>query len=252
MESTNSNAAAIRAFRILTVVSDHDEGCGLVEIAQALDLPKQTVHRLIKQLELYGLLVLLPCSKRLFLGRPVHQLAIRSLTHGPSRQVRHGILKALVDEIGETCNLTALVDSDVLYLDRVETHWPLRANLGPGSHVPIHATASGKLLLGYLPRRKRDQLISNLPLRALTPHTITKVDDLLREVEAARKQGYAVNAQEHLMGMVALAVPVFHQGVACAAIATQAPIGRMTMEDLVRVLPSMKAAALAMGDALNV
>ena len=94
MESTNSNAAAIRAFRILTVVSDHDEGCGLVEIAQALDLPKQTVHRLIKQLELSGLLVRLPGSKRLFLGRPVHQLAIRSLTHGPSRQVRHGILKA--------------------------------------------------------------------------------------------------------------------------------------------------------------
>ena len=248
MESTNSNAAAIRAFRILTVVSDHDEGCGLVEIAQALDLPKQTVHRLIKQLELSGLLVRLPGSKRLFLGRPVHQLAIRSLTHGPSRQVRHGILKALVDEIGETCNLTALVDSDVLYLDRVETAAPLRFYLHPGSRVPAHCSATGKLFLSQMTASQRRRLLAAVPLEKFTQNTYTSFDALEQEIGQVRDQGYAFDNEEFLPGLFCLGVLVpAPQGHSNMGLAVQAPSIRFTRERAMSILPTLRCAAEAIG-----
>jgi DNA-binding IclR family transcriptional regulator len=251
METLKTSSTAIRAFRILEVIAGFPEGCGMVDVARALDLPKQTTHRLIRQLEVAGLVTRLPGSKKIFLGQVVRHLSIRALTHGPAYQVRHGILKALVEQIGETCNLAAMVDSEVLYLDRVETSWLLRANLGPGSRVPIHVSASGKLLLGYLPKRRREQMIASLNLRPLTPHTITDAKVLRDEVEEVRRKGFAINAQEHLMGVIALAVPVYYGDQVCAAIATQAPIGRITIDDLIGLLPAMRQAANSISETLG-
>jgi DNA-binding IclR family transcriptional regulator len=58
------------------------------------------------------------------------------------------VLRQLVEEVGESCNITALSGSEVVYLDRVETQAPLRFYLHPGSRVPVHCSASGKLLPG--------------------------------------------------------------------------------------------------------
>ena len=151
MESNQSNAAAVRAFRVLEVVAQHRDGCALAAIVEAVGLPKQTVHRLVGQLQLAGLVVKEPGTRRVQLATRVERFAQAALMNGPARAERHAILAALVAEIGETCNLAALAGTDIVYLDRVETSWPLRMLLAPGSHVPLHASASGKLLLALLP-----------------------------------------------------------------------------------------------------
>ena len=66
------------------------------------------------------------------LGVRVERMALDAMMNGPARQERRAILQRLVDTIGETCNLTALAGTDVVYLDRVETSWPLRMMLAPG------------------------------------------------------------------------------------------------------------------------
>jgi IclR family transcriptional regulator, acetate operon repressor len=244
MESNQSNAAALRAFRVLDYVAEQPDGCTPTQVVTALGLPKQTVHRIIAQLKLAGLLLREPGSQRVQLGARLTRFAENILMHGHASRERHAILQSLVDDIGETCNLTALAGTHIVYIDRVETAWPLRVMLAPGSHVPLHATATGKLLLALLPKVQRERLLRVLPLRALTPETIVDVRALRREIEETRRRRIGINRNEHLSGLIAVAVPVMlDRQRACAAVAVQAPVGRMTLEELLGYVPRMRAAA---------
>ena len=71
-------------------------------------------------------------------------------------------LRQLSEEVGETCNITIPDGSQMRYLDRVETHWPLRMQFMIGTKVPLHCTASGKLFLSQLPGEQMSSLIENL------------------------------------------------------------------------------------------
>src|SRR5690606_26126633 len=126
MQSNQANAAAVRAFRVLEVVAARVDGCTLAEIVAAIALPKQTVHRLVGQLQLAGLLMREPAGRRLQLGIRIERMAIDALMNGPARQERRAILQRLVDTIGETCNLTAPAGNDGVSLDPAETRSPTR------------------------------------------------------------------------------------------------------------------------------
>lgn len=246
MESNHSNAAAVRAFRVLDVVARDPQGCGIAALTAALDLPKQTVHRLVVQLQSAGLVIRDPRSRRVQLANRVEAFALNTLMNGPARAERHAILSRLVDSVGETCNLATLVGTDVVYLDRVETSWPLRMMLAPGSHVPLHATSSGKLLLSLLPRARRDRLVAQLNLRSFTESTIVDAASLERELTETRRRRIGINRAEHLRGMNGVAVPVMVSAQrACAAVAIQAPEGRASLDDLLAHVPAMRRAAAA-------
>ena len=244
MESNQSNAAAVRAFRVLEVVGQHPDGCSLAAIVDSVGLPKQTVHRIVGQLQFSGLVMREPGTRRVQLASRVEHFALAALMNGPGRSQRHAILRGLVDAIGETCNLAALAGTEIVYLDRVETTWPLRLMLAPGSHVPLHATSSGKLLLSLLPRTQRDRLIDQLTLRSFTESTIVERGALQAELEETRKRKVGINRAEHLRGMLGIAVPVMlDRRRACAAVALQAPEARSTIEELMAHVPRLTEAA---------
>ena len=247
MESTFSNAAAVRAFRVLEEVARHENGCGLMRIAESVELPKQTVHRLVAQLQLAGLLVREPATRRVQLGNRAERFATDALINGPARRERHAILQGLVDSIGETCNLAALAGTDIVYLDRVETSWPLRLTLSPGSHVPLYATSSGKLLASLLPKPQRDRLFAQMTLRRFTEDTIVDRAALERELAETRRRRIGINRAEHLRGVYGVAVPVMiDRHRACAAVTVQAPSARLTLDELLAHVPRLREAAEAM------
>ena len=86
------------------------------------------------------------------------------------------MLRQLVEEVGESCNLTALSGSEVIYLDRVETAAPLRFYLHPGSRVPVHCSASGKMFLAQMSPLQRKRLLAHAPLQKYTASTSTGVE----------------------------------------------------------------------------
>lgn len=248
MESNHANSAAVRAFRVLEAVASHEDGCALTTLVEQVALPKQTVHRLVDQLALAGLLMREPATRRLQLASRVEHFAIAAMMNGPGRHERHAILSAVVESTGETCNLTALAGTDIVYLDRVETSWPLRMLLAPGSHVPLHATSSGKLLVSLLPKAQRDRLLAHLTLRGFTENTIVDREALERELLETRKRRIGINRAEHLRGLCGVAVPVMmDRQRACAAVALQAPEGRMALEELLGHVPRLREAAAAIG-----
>jgi DNA-binding IclR family transcriptional regulator len=126
----------------------------------------------------------------------------------------------------------------------VETQWPLRMVLEPGSKVPMHATASGKLFLASMPDEMREQMLLNLTLTDNTPNTITDVPALRRELGRIRKRGYSIDNEEFLSGLIAVAVPVKDaQGQTFAAVACHAPLARIDLDGLMRAMPKLQQAA---------
>jgi DNA-binding IclR family transcriptional regulator len=182
------------------------------------------------------------------LRRLAENVLLNDTLHG----ARHAVLRQLVDEVGESCNLTALSGSDVIYLDRVETPAPLRFYLHPGSRVPVHCSASGKMLLAQMSPLQRKRLLAHAPLQRYTPTTITGLAHLERELQQVRRDGYALDNEEFLPGLVCLALPVpppTHDP-RCRVnlcVALQAPAMRLDAHKALQWLPALRRAALAFG-----
>ncbi|MEP6702903.1 MAG: IclR family transcriptional regulator [Betaproteobacteria bacterium] len=246
---------ALRLIGLLEHVSRADKAQTLTEIINEVRQPKPTVYRMLQQLEQAGLLVKEPDGKRYAPGPRLSRLAEDVLLNAQVRAVRHAILQRLVDETGETCNFTMLSGTEVVYLDRVETAWPLRFHLQPGSRVPIHCSASGKLFLAYMPPAQRNRLLDHLQYKGYTTNTITTRISLEAELARVRAQGYALDNEEFLDGLVCVAVPVFDTGSrqrVRGSVAVQAPASRLPITNASAALPALKRAAEAFGDSIEV
>ncbi|MGX9355669.1 IclR family transcriptional regulator [Roseobacteraceae bacterium S113] len=213
-------------------------------LADALDLPKPTVHRLLATAEAEGFLQRDVDGRSYGPGRRLRRLAGNTLSSQRMRTERLLVMKALAEDVGETCNLAAPGRFGMVYLDRVETHWPLRINLPIGSQVPLHCTASGKLYLSSLRADKLDRLLSSLTLDAQTAGTLTSPDALRKEIAATRARGYSTDNEEFMEGMCAIAVPIKDdKGRLLTTLSTHAPIQRHTISTLVEKLPQFLDAA---------
>lgn len=242
-----SDSSAARTLRVLATVAEAGHPLTLADLAARLGLPKPTVHRLCAQLQDSGFLARDVDERCFVVGPALRRLAFDTLNHGAARSLRHDVLAQLVQQVGETCNFTTLDGTRVLYLDRVEAHWPLRLTLEVGSHVPLHATASGKLFLALMPAAERDALIGQLTLERLTPETLTEPQALRAECAQIAAQGHADDRGEFIAGLIAVAVPVLDgQGKPRAAIAVHAPTARMSLAQAREKLPFLHAAAARM------
>ncbi len=244
MQHNQENSAALRAFRILELLAESPRPLSLAELVRHIDLPRQTVHRILKQLEDSWLVTRNPGGRHYACSSRVGRFALNVMVNGGAASARHAILCELVETIGETCNITMLSGTHVVYLDRVETEWALRVHLQPGSTVPLHCTASGKLLLSLLPKSRRERVLQALPLRAVSANTITDRQQFVSELGQTRRRKVGINLEENLQGIIAVAVPVMlDRNRACAAVAVQAPIARMSLEQLLSYVPVLNQAA---------
>jgi IclR family acetate operon transcriptional repressor len=126
----------------------------------------------------------------------------------------------------------ALPDRDaMIYLERVETKWPLRIQLPVGTHVPFHCTASGKMYLSSLNTTFLDRYLNAARLTANTERSIIDPDALRTEVRLTRQRGYAEDNEEFMEGMIAIAMPVLDdQDRLQATVSFHAPTVRLSLE----------------------
>lgn len=248
----DGSSASLRAFAVIETIVRADRPVSLTEVMAEVTLPKPTVYRILTLLEHAGLLLHEPDGKRYTVGPRLARLGVDVLMNSSVRGSRHAILQRLVDQLGETCNFTMLDGSEVIYLDRVETASPLRMNLQPGSRVPLHCTASGKLFLAMLPHRQREKLLDHLPLARHTENTITERVRLEQALTRIRRDRVSTDNEEYLTGLVCVAVPVMgRDGRPCASVAVHAPVARMPLERALEHLPTLRRAAEALTATLS-
>ncbi len=237
-----------RVLNLLQIAAASERPLTLPEINAQLDLPKPTAHRLCMRLAEQGYLAREPGGRHLGIGPRLMSLGLDVVRNGDIGGQRHAILESLVEAVGETCNITMLAGDQVLYLDRVEARWPLRLHLEPGSRVPPHCTSSGKLLLAELSPAKRKRILDTLDLPPFTQRTITDRAKLEAELDVIAGQGYSLDDEEFLLGLVAIAVPVRNaEGRTVAAVACHAPGVRMDVGKALSHLPLLQDAAARIG-----
>ena len=238
-----------------TVRAIHEQG-GLARAASVLNITQSALSHQVKALEdQAGVELFTRRAKPMRLspaGMRLLRLAEATLTGSTQQGVRHAVLRQLVADIGESCNLTTLSGVEVVYLDRIESAFPLQLHLRPGTRVPVHCSASGKLILAHMTLSQRTSLLGSLPLESHTATTLTSLAALEDEFIRIRKVGYAVDAEEFVEGLVCAAVPVFSpdgRSVRCA-VALQAPAARMTLAQAIENVPRLHEAAKALARTL--
>jgi IclR family transcriptional regulator, acetate operon repressor len=237
----------LKPLGVLEALAAMQQPATLAQLVAYLSVPKPTVHRWLKALESVGLLSRHPDGRRYEIAARATQLAIAILLGEPGRALRRNILRRLVDDVGEACNLTIFDGTEVTYLDRVEANWPLRISFQPGSKVPAHSSASGKLFLAYMPPARREKLLHQIPLTRCTENTLTSAGSLAKELQSIRRLGYSTDREEYLDGLVCVAAPVFgttqRRRSCVAAVAIQAPVTRNDIKALTKCVPRLQKAA---------
>ncbi|AEI80801.1 transcriptional regulator IclR family [Cupriavidus necator N-1] len=244
----DGDTPALRLFGLLEVIAEKDQSFNLQALVEETGLPKPTLHRMLQQLEAAGLIQRNGDGRQYGTGLRLRRLAENLLLNSTSHGARHMVLRRLVEEVGESCNLTAFSGGEVLYLDRVETAAPLRFYLHPGSRVPAHCSATGKLFLAQLAPAQRQRLLANVELERYTQNTLTDHAQLEAELERVKRDGYAMDDEEFLPGLVCIGVlvPAADGGKSNLGLALQAPVMRVTRDKVLQLLPALQRAAGAL------
>jgi DNA-binding IclR family transcriptional regulator len=240
----DTGSALQKAMAILEVIAAEIHSIGVPDIAARLGLPRQSVHRIVRQMLAERLLRVDLSRERYGIGDRMEALSIDVLYSTFRRGPAHAILDELVNGIGETCTIGVLDGHEVISLDRIECGESFRAHLQVGSRLPAHATALGKVLIAHLPPNGRRRFIAAAPLKPCTDATITDAKRLEDEINLIRQRGYALSDGEFVRGLVAAAVPVIvDDGRVVAALGTNAPAARKDLIAIEQCVPQLQAAA---------
>ncbi|EGV38937.1 IclR family transcriptional regulator [Neisseria weaveri] len=244
MDTSSGRGSSItRVLEIIEAVAAADRPPTPQDLIQDLDIPKPSLHRLLKLLEseqfiqtdLQGGIV--PGIRSLRLSVNIWQ----SKHHQAERIAILGTLSA---KIGETCGISVPNGNCMSYTDRVQTNWPLQVYLPSGTQVPLYCTAGGKLYLSSLPALKRKRLIEHMQPTRMTQNTLTDPTALEQAIKKIGKTDIGFDDEEFISGMVGCSVPVLDaDGQFIAALYTHAPTIRKSLDDLLSFVPDMKAAS---------
>lgn len=239
-------SSILRAMQILECFMESETEWTLKALAERLDLPTTTVFRQVSTLAGRQYLVQDPIRKSYQPGPRLVMLASSILSQSDLRRLARPELERLSDAVQETINLSILLDHDIFYLDKVETHRSIVCNTRIGSRAPAYATSCGKVILANLGEAETARFCRWMEERAkpLTQRTITDPAKLLEELEAARTQGFAMDYGEIEAGLVCYGAPVYNMdGKIAAAVSISGPEYRMLEEQPFMIQELRKTAA---------
>lgn len=234
-------SSVTRAIAVLDLLA-HKGPIGMRAVAQALDLPLGSVHRLLHDLQAEQAVERdgngdWELSVRLFeiTGTFLHRLEFPRLTRPHCERI--------AEATGETVNIHLLRDLSVVCIDKVrgsdgaQLDWPI------GSRAPLHCGGGGKAILAHLGEAEREGIVAG-PLTAYTEQTLIEPRDLRAELSAIRRRGYAIDDQEMVLGVYCVAVPIVdHAARPLAAISISGSQPKMPGDQVAPLVTMLDAAA---------
>ncbi|MCA0998498.1 HTH-type transcriptional regulator BhcR [Alloyangia pacifica] len=215
-----------RAMEVLDYLSAHP-GLTLSELAGDLRQSPATVYRILVTLEGRRLVEFDPAEQLWHIGPQAFVIGARFLRRTSLVERARPILRALMEETGETANLGIVREASVLFVSQVETHESIRAFFPPGTLSPLHASGIGKALLAEMAGERLEKLLAR-KMERFTVHTLAEPEALRADLAAIRARGYSIDAEEKNLGMRCIAAAVFDaSGEAAAGISVSGPTIRM-------------------------
>jgi DNA-binding IclR family transcriptional regulator len=200
----------LKVFSIIeTIVASQDKGVTYSEIVAALNLPKSSVHRILKDLIELGYLSFNPETKKYFGSLRLAALGAEVMSNFQLRDHVRPHLLELHRETDHTTNLGVLDGIMGVFVDKIESKdFGIKLFSEIGKTFPLHCTGLGKTLLAF---SSNDTVVKFLetPIEALTDKTITDPEVFKRELALIRDRGYAIDNEEITRGIMCVAAPVF-------------------------------------------
>lgn len=212
-----------KALDVLFALGRKGEALGVSQLATELSIPKASVHRLLQALR-HRHVVEKDGEGRYQVGPGLLALGLTLGSQQPLVRLAHPIMQSAAAATGETFFLVGERAGDLIVLDKVEGNGLLRVSPQVGARVPAHATAAGRIYLAFAKDRVH---LDEAQLEAFTQKTPASPGRLRTRIEAARKQGVAYNDEEWMVGLSAIAAPVWLGGRLLAAVVVACVAPRM-------------------------
>ncbi len=221
--SRRSVQSITRALEIVEALASAGRAIGITDIAERVDLPLPTIHRILHTLIGSGYVFQTP-RRQYALGARL--ISLSRYAGGALGVTLRPYLSKVVEASGESASIAMLDQDFARYISHVPAEYSMRMFTEVGNQVSLHATGVGKAILSSMPVPEARAIVQRAGLRRFTPNTITDQDHLLAELDAIRVCGYAMDREEHELGVRCVAVSI--PGPLRLAVSVSGPPTRMT------------------------
>lgn len=222
-----------RALSVLNIISENTPGMTLTGISRSLGLAPSTTHRLLTTLQEERYVQYDRDSSRWQIGMQAFVTGNGFLSSRDLVSVARPFMRRMMEESGETVNLAISEGDDVIYMAQVESREMMRVYSKPGNRVPLHCSGVGKAFMMLIDENGIDRIVSLKGLPKLTDKTISSLDDLKRELKISRGKGYALDDEEHAVGLRCVASVIFDEyAEPFAAVSISGPAARISAQRL--------------------
>jgi DNA-binding IclR family transcriptional regulator len=230
------------ALDVLEMVAFSGEELGVTQLAERLNVTKGSVHRHLLTLVERGYLVQNLSTARYGIGAKSRLLA-RTAPETDLVRLADGPMRELRDALGHSVVLSEMTPRGALVLNTVQGTSAIEIGVRPGSELSFHGSAQGKIMLAFSPRPHQKRVLAR-NLEKFTPNTITDPKRLDEEIARAIQLGYMEAPEEALLGLNAIAAPIFDHRDACiAAVAVVGSIQFLPAKSNVEIISALKSAA---------
>ncbi|HTO93307.1 MAG TPA: IclR family transcriptional regulator [Bacteroidota bacterium] len=242
-----------RAVQVIELLAASHSGFSLADVSRQTGIPKSSLFRILAALEQHSI-VLQDHERKIFrLGMKLLDWGNAALEKIDLKTIVHPHLIRMAHETRESYYLTILDGQEVIIIDRADNPemWSIVARLGARS--PVHATASGQVLIADLPEETLDRIIEKSGLKKFTPKTIVNEARLKKRLREIVHDGYAVADAEYKPDLCAISVPIYdHNGKVVAALMTGIQSERKKKEEAIgRIVRILKKEAGAISHAIG-
>ncbi|MBN1218045.1 MAG: IclR family transcriptional regulator [Anaerolineae bacterium] len=233
--------AVERALDILLCFSRQTPELTMTQIAERVGLYKSTVHRLLATLEGRRFVQRDPDTGIYQPGVRLLQIAYLTLEHNNLRRLAVPFLLHLWEQQHETIDLAVLDDTDVVFLDVLESPRRVKLAAAIGQRLPAHSTASGKAILAFMPEETVRRIFKD-DIPQFTQYTLCSPEALFEDLRHTREQGFALSLEEYEEGINAVAAPILNlNGQPIGAVAVAGPAYRFNREQMIEIAPLVLA-----------
>lgn len=206
MNKTDHIASFAKGLSVIACFGADTPRLSITQVAAATGLDRATARRCLLTLHAEGYADY--DGKFFTLTHKILRLGMGALASLHLPQIVQPWLDQLAEQIGQSCSVSVLDDTEIVYMARAAQRRVMSIGLMPGTRLPAHCTSMGRVLLGALPRDQARAIVERSDLTPRSPFSRTDPDEIMEKIDEARDKGYALNDQEIEAGLRSLAVPL--------------------------------------------
>jgi IclR family acetate operon transcriptional repressor len=237
-----------RALAVLEALADRTDPMGITELAAKIGLPKSVVHYHLSALTRNRYVT--AQEGRYGLGYAALRLGRNAYAHSDLRGRAYPYMTSLREATEETVTLSSLLGRERVYVDQLVSPHEIKMSVELGRPYPLHAGASGKAMLAFLPEHTRRAILATA-LEALTERTPTDSHALEGELATIRELGTAASRSERQTGAASVAAPIFDGQTVVGSMSVCGPEYRFDSAAVARYRPLVKNAAAELSNELT-